>query len=59
MVQKFVYGTPFDTEALTVSFPAAKGNPLTGPSARNRDSVSLTAWIRMILFSVWARLTEG
>ena len=30
MVQKFVYGTPFDTEALTVSFPAAKGNPPYG-----------------------------
>ena len=30
MIQKFVYGTPFDTEALVVSFPASGGTPAYG-----------------------------
>ena len=36
MVRKFVYGEPFDTDAVTVSFPAEEGRPAYGSVSTER-----------------------
>ena len=36
MVRKFVYGEPFDTDAVTVSFPAEEGKPAYGSVSTER-----------------------
>ena len=54
MIQKYTYGTPFETDAIVTSIPASEGTPHTELSPQRTASLLLMTWMTTMLSMVWA-----
>ena len=54
MIQKYTYGTPFETDAIVTSIPASEGLLHTELSPQRTASLLLMTWMTTMLSMVWA-----
>ena len=58
MIQKYTYGTPFETDAIVTSIPTSEGTPAhTELSPQRTASLLLMTWMTTMLSMVWANQT--
>lgn len=55
MVKKFVYGTPFETEAVVKEIPSSEGTRITVPSPPRTASPSLQSLLTRTWYSDLAK----
>lgn len=54
MIQKYTYGTPFETDAIVTSIPASEGTPAYGTISTENGFSLLMTWMTTMLSMVWA-----
>lgn len=57
MIQKYTYGTPFETDAIVTSIPTSEELLHTELSPQRTASLLLMTWMTTMLSMVWANQT--